>query len=310
VHGILTGTEDRQLLYTMLTRGRAESHVHVVLAEPEDEEFLPGIDGQLTAVDMLGRIIDRDGAATSATTEFANATSAAALLHEAACRYADAVTTAVARLLGADADGALESAGPGPLPWLPGVPGDLRSEPDWSSYLQARADRVASLATEIRQHCELPDSLARFRDVLPPAIREEVAVWRAANGVRDDDRNLLGPRVTDPAADAYARRLSRRINDLHAPAVRRWEERIASAIGRPDHRDEHILDLARELDRLERRGHNAGLMLRRAAHPRRPLPANHRVEALGYRIQRLAEHDPVGQPPPYRPSAPSRGLGL
>jgi conjugative relaxase-like TrwC/TraI family protein len=310
VHGIVTGAEDRQLLYTMLTRGRAESHVHVVLAEPEDEEFLPGIDGQLTAVEMLGRIIDRDGAATSATSEFANATAAAALLHEAACRYADAVTTAVARLLGADADAALESAGPGPLPWLPGVPGDLRSEPDWSSYLQARADRVASLAIAIRQHCKLPDSLARFRDVLPPAIREEVAVWRAANGVRDDDRSLLGPRVTDSAGDAYARRLSRRINDLHAPAVRRWEERIASAIGRPDHRDEHILDLARELDRLERSGHNAGLMLRRAAHPRRPLPANHSVEALGYRIQRLVEHDPVEQPPPYRPSAPSRGLGL
>ncbi len=310
MHGIVTGTEDRQLLYTMLTRGRGKNHVHVVLARPEDEQFLPGIDEQLTAIDLLGRIIDRDGAATSATTELANATSTAARLHEAARRYADALATATSRHLGADADDALEAAGPGPLPWLPGIPADLRSEPDWSSYLQARADRVAALVTEIRQHPELPDSLSRFRDVLPPAVQEEVAIWRAANGVPDDNRSLLGPRVTNPGANAYARRLSRRINDLYPPAVQRWEERIATALGRPDHRDEHILDLARELDRLERKGHSVDLLLRRAAHPRRPLPADHSVEALAYRIQRLAAHDPVGQPTLYRPSTPSRGLGL
>lgn len=310
MHGIVTGTEDRQLLYTMLTRGRGENHVHVVLTEPKTEEFLPGIDEQLTAVDVLDRVIDRDGAATSATTALASATSAAARLHEAARRYADAVTTAATRHFGADADDALEAAGPGPLPWLPGIPVDLGSEPEWTSYLHSRADRVRNLATEIRQQPDLPDSLARFRDVLPPAVQKEVAIWRAANGVRDDDRSLLGPRVTNPDADAYARRLSRRINDLYPPAVQRWEERIATALGRPDHRDEHILDLARELDRLECSGHDAGLMLLRAAHPRRPLPANHSVEALAYRIQRLAAHDPVGQPTPYRPSTPSRGLGL
>jgi conjugative relaxase-like TrwC/TraI family protein len=310
VHGIVTGTEDRQLLYTMLTRGRGQNHVHVVLTKPEDEQFLPGIDEQLTAIEMLDRIIDRDGAATSATTQLSNATTAAARLHEAACRYADAVTTAAARLLGADADDALESAGPGPLPWLPAIPADLHGEPDWSSYLHARADRVRALATEIRQHPKLPNSLARFRDALPPAVQEEVAVWRAANGVRDDDTSLLGPRVTNPGADAYARRLSRRVNDLYPPAVQHWEERIATALGRPDHRDEHILDLARELDHLERKGHSVDLLLQRAAHPRRPLPADHSVEALAYRIQRLAAHDPVGQPTPYRPSTPSRGLGL
>ncbi len=30
MHGILTGSEDRQLLYTMLTRGRAENHLHLI----------------------------------------------------------------------------------------------------------------------------------------------------------------------------------------------------------------------------------------------------------------------------------------
>ncbi len=59
MHGILTGTEDRQLLYTMLTRGRAENHLHLIAdaADPDAEHFLPGINEQLTAVDLLDRIV-------------------------------------------------------------------------------------------------------------------------------------------------------------------------------------------------------------------------------------------------------------
>ena len=73
-----------------------------------EEEFLPGIHEQLTAVDTLDRILVRDGAATSATTELAHATSPVTRLHEAAQRYADAVTIASQRLLREDADEALE----------------------------------------------------------------------------------------------------------------------------------------------------------------------------------------------------------
>ncbi len=44
---IVTGTETRQLLYTMLTRGRLENHVHVVMepAQEPHELMLPGISG-------------------------------------------------------------------------------------------------------------------------------------------------------------------------------------------------------------------------------------------------------------------------
>jgi len=54
VHGILTGHEDRQLLYTILTRGRAQNHLHLITEVADaEEEFLPGIHEQLTAVDTL-----------------------------------------------------------------------------------------------------------------------------------------------------------------------------------------------------------------------------------------------------------------
>ena len=75
MHGILTGNEDRQLLYTMLTRGRAENHLHLIAGavDPDAEQFLPGINEQLTCVDVLDRMVARDGTAVSATTEVARA---------------------------------------------------------------------------------------------------------------------------------------------------------------------------------------------------------------------------------------------
>jgi conjugative relaxase-like TrwC/TraI family protein len=311
MHGILTGHEDRQLLYTMVTRGHAENHLHLI-SEPtvKEEQFLPGIDEQLTAVETLDRVIARDGAAVSATTEFAHATSPSTLLHEAAGRYADAVTAATQRLLGADADDALEAAGTGPLPWLPGIPAALRAHPDWSNYLDARAERIRTLADTVRRGAQLPPSLRRFDDVLTDQLREAVVVCRAANGVHDDDRSLLGPRTSDLAADRYARHLQRQVDALYPESVRRWEAQIALVIGDPDHRDDHTLGLARELDRIQARGLNAAQILRRAATLRRPLPYERKVEALAYRIERIATNAAAFQPQTHQPSRRSPSLGL
>jgi hypothetical protein len=313
MHGIVTGAEDRQLLYTMLTRGRDENHLHLTTddARPtEIDDFLPGVTEQLTAVEVLDRVIDRDGAATSASTELAHAVSPETLLHEAAQRYDEAVTTTSRRLLGEAAEDSLEAAGPAPLPWLPAVPVDLRDFPEWSAYLEARAERVSTLADEVRDHAVLPDVLARFHDALNPELRDEIVLWRAANGVPRNDTNSLGPRPTEPTADRFARSLQHRLDGLYPPTIRRWEDRVAEAVGRPDLRDEHTLDLARELDRLQHTGVNAAQVLQRAANLRRPLPEGRRIEALAYRIQRIAANHAATQPTTYRPSAPSRGLSL
>ena len=310
MHGIVTGTEDRQLLYTMLTRGRDENHVHVVIDEPADEQFLPGIDEQLTAMEILDRIVERDSAAISASTRLVHAASPATQLHEATERYADAVTVAAHRLLDEEADDALEAAGTGPLPWLPGIPAALRSRPSWSNYLDARTERIRTLVDSVRRDVHLPSSLRRLDDVLTDPLREAVVVWRAANGVSDDDEGLLGPRTGDLAADRYARHLQRQIDALYPEPVRRWEAQIAHAIGDPDHRDDHTLDLARELDRIQACGLNATQMLRRAATLRRPLPDERKVEALAYRIERIAANDAALQPQTHQPSRQSPGIGL
>ncbi|MBE1875046.1 relaxase domain-containing protein [Myceligenerans sp. TRM 65318] len=107
-HGILTGTESRQLLYTMLTRGRHANHVHVLTACPD--AALSGSDihmptlfdlGALdTATETLEGVLARDGAAISATSVAQHAAAPATRLHQAALRYEDAVHAAAEHLIG------------------------------------------------------------------------------------------------------------------------------------------------------------------------------------------------------------------
>ena len=307
MHGILTGYEDRQLLYTMVTRGRDENHLHLVVDQPNDEavdeQFLPGIDESLAAIEVLDRIVGRDGAALSATSELARSASPAARLHEAAQRYIDAVGMAARRLIGANADGALEASGSGPLPWLPEIPNQVREHPGWSSYLTARANQVSALADQVRRTASLHESLARFNNVLTREVEEAVTVWRAANGVPDADRSLLGAGANSLAAARFARGLHREVNNLYPPAVRAWEERINAHLGRSD---EHTIELAQRLDRAQRSGLNAALILRRAI--AKPLPDDKATEALDYRVQRIVKQwqgvdAPGTRPAPMRPAA-------
>lgn len=310
MHGMVTGTETRQLLYTMLTRGRSENHVHVVLSPEDDGHMisLPRIDAQATATEILEGILARDGAAVSATTTHRHALSPETRLHEAVGRYADAVVQGSQRVVGSGWVDALEGAGEGPVPWLPGIPDEIASSAEWTRYLAARASRVSQIAAEVRATCQLPEWTERYADLLAGELYDEVLVWRAANGVPDDDRRLLGP-VPDDDTATYHRRLQRQINERYTDAVRTWEARVVEYVGRTD---DATLDLARLLDRLQREGRDAGRLLARAA-ARRPLPDDHPTAALAYRVreQLRPRRATPAEPPPYR-SAPSRGsrLGL
>src|SRR5690606_32412621 len=109
---------------------------------------------------------------------------------------------------------------------------------------------------------------------VPAKLREQVLLWRAATGVTDD-HTVLGTPATDPGAERYARYLRRGIEEALPPSVRRWNARVAAVAPGDDGR---AVELARELDRLDREGFNAGMLLRRAA--AKPLPEEHAVDAL------------------------------
>ncbi|WP_232550046.1 MobF family relaxase [Propioniciclava soli] len=98
-HGVLNGGETRQLLYTMMTRGREANHAYLAVVSDGNEHatFTPETVNPLTPTDMLEKILGRDDTPLSATTQTRLATDPASQLANATRRYADAIGVAAAR---------------------------------------------------------------------------------------------------------------------------------------------------------------------------------------------------------------------
>ena len=92
----------RQLLYVALTRGRVENHVYLSTAEDDPHRILsPKATHPDTAVDVLSKILARDGAQVSATTAEREAADPLLRIAAAADMYHDALGTAAENHLGA-----------------------------------------------------------------------------------------------------------------------------------------------------------------------------------------------------------------
>lgn len=101
------------------------------------------------------------------------------------------------------------------------------------------------------------------------------------------------------------------INQRYTDVIRAWESRIVEYVGR---RDDQTLLLARELDRLQRRGYDAEHLLDRAA-ARKRLPDDHATAALAYRVREQVSPRPRRAATPSQPhrSLPPRqspGIGF
>lgn len=93
----------RQLLYVALTRGKVENHIYLSTAEADPHRILsPKATHPETAVDVLSKAVQRDGAQVSATTAEREAADPVARLAAAADMYTDAGGSAAEDLLGAD----------------------------------------------------------------------------------------------------------------------------------------------------------------------------------------------------------------
>ncbi len=123
-HTVATGAEDRQLLYVAMTRGRAGNHLYLCTAGDGDEHSVLTPDVLLppTAVDLLSRILDRDGAQLSATTAQAQLADPAVRLGAAADRYHDSLHVAALTQLGDQGLAALDRAAEQVLPGLTDAP--------------------------------------------------------------------------------------------------------------------------------------------------------------------------------------------
>ena len=237
MHGLATGHESRQQLYTMLTRGRTANHLYLPVVGDGDPHTILRPDNihVRTATELLEQILARDATPLSATTLQREQHDPAILLGHATARYLDALHFAAEHLADAqminnldrdanqliseitketawpalrarllllmadDADPLVELRNAAqqleldtavdraavfdwrlddtrlhnrlaPLPWLPGIPYRIRTNPDWGPYLAARAQLITGLADQLGASSEAATWVAEQDRVLPAGL--------------------------------------------------------------------------------------------------------------------------------------------
>jgi hypothetical protein len=124
MHGLVTGGESRQQLYTMLTRGRIANHVYLQVVGDGNPHSLirPETVHPPTPTELLEQILARDGTARSASTLQRDQHDPAARLGDAVPQYVDALHLAAEDLAGGEVVEALELAAEQIVPGLNGEP--------------------------------------------------------------------------------------------------------------------------------------------------------------------------------------------
>jgi DNA primase catalytic core len=101
MHGLATGQESRQQLYTMMTRGATANHVYLEVVGDGDPHSVihPTLVRPLTPTDILESMLARDDAQRSASSLLREQADPATRLGEAAQRYLDSLYVAAENVL-------------------------------------------------------------------------------------------------------------------------------------------------------------------------------------------------------------------
>jgi conjugative relaxase-like TrwC/TraI family protein len=205
MHGLLTGHESRQQLYTMLTRGRIANHVYLQVVGDGDPHTVirPETVAPRTATEILQQILARDETPVSATTVLLRERSdPAARLFEAVQRYTDGLHVAAEQLVGPQIVQMLDGQADQIVP-------ELTSEPSWPTL---RAHLIA-LAAESGEHPLIHlQAAGAGRELHTAGDMAAVLDWR-----------LPEPAPTDPGPLPWLPGVPEALHDHHV-----WGEYLAT----------------------------------------------------------------------------------
>jgi len=153
MHGVVTGEESRQQLYTMLTRGRTANHVYVAVVGDGDSHTVIQPDNVhlRTATELLEHVLARDTTPRSATTLQGEQQDPAVRLGPAAARYLDALHLAAEHLAGPQLIAGLDQSADRLLNGLTGEPAWPTLRGHLLLLAADGADPVAELLTAAAQ---------------------------------------------------------------------------------------------------------------------------------------------------------------
>jgi hypothetical protein len=169
MHGLLTGTESRQLLYTMCTRGRLSNHIYLQLVGNGDPHSLirPDTVRPSTATELLEQILVRDDTPQSARTLMRELQDPVVRLGMAVEHYLDALHVAAEELVGQSAVQVLEGFANRLVP-------RLTEEPAWPT-LRAHLLLLAADGADPQQRLQ---AAYDAREIISAEDRAAVLDWR------------------------------------------------------------------------------------------------------------------------------------
>jgi len=217
MHGLATGEESRQELYTMLTRGRLANHVYLQVVGDGDPHALAHTEAVhlLTAVERLERALTHDEAPVSATTQLRDQDDPVRLLGPAVARYSDALGVAAEQVVGTDVARHLDESADQIVFWLGECPAWPTLRADLLGLAADGHDPVALL-----RHAANMGDLDSAHD--PAAVldhRVHLLVPDGSPGPLPWLRGIPSQVVEDPVWGPYLQARAARVDGL-ADAVR------------------------------------------------------------------------------------------
>ena len=169
MHGLITGNQSRQQLYTMCTRGRHSNDIYLQLVGDGDPHTLirPDTIRPSTATELLEQILARDETPRSASTLLRDHQDPAVQLGETVERYLDALHMAAENVVGVKAAHALEATANQLVP-------GLSDEPAWPTlraHLLLLAMNGADPHERLRAACDA-------KELISAGDRAAVLDWR------------------------------------------------------------------------------------------------------------------------------------
>jgi hypothetical protein len=179
MHGLVTGNQSRQQLYTMCTRGRLSNHIYLQLVGDGEPHTLiaPDTIRPSTGTELLEHILARDDTPRSASTMLREQQNPAVRLGNSVERYVDALRVAAEDIVGRTAVPVLEAFADQLVP-------GLTDEPAWPTL---RAHLLLFAADGADPH-QILRAACDAKELISAEDRAAVLDWRL------DDTSLLSGR--------------------------------------------------------------------------------------------------------------------
>lgn len=226
MHGVLSGIESRQQLYTMMTRGRLANHAYVQVVGDGDPDSLVRWESAMppTPTEVLESVLARDEAAMSATGLRRLEADPATQLKPAVDRYVDALGFAAEQVVGAARVAQVEADAERAVP-------EVSDAPAWP-VLRSQLILLAAAGanpTSILQRAVLEGGLDDARD--PAAVlswrldrveRGGPLPWLSGVPGRLAEHPQWGPYLA--SRSELVRDLATQVLEAPADAEHRWQE--------------------------------------------------------------------------------------